>query len=164
MDSDITKALNEASFTINYSLFGRNDKFQVCYMLLAAHYLVTDLSASSQGIAGQYSWLTSSKSVGSVSEGISIPPRILENPELAMIAKTNYGARYIMFILPLLTGVMYTVLRENPSLSETSELAGTVEINDKGLDQLLKALSGKGRPMPQARVGILGAKTTPYWK
>lgn len=108
-DADIEKALNMASFTINYSLFGKEDKFKVCYLLLSAHYLVTNLTASSQGLAGQYSWLTQSKSVGSVSEGIAIPPRILENPELAMIAKTTYGAQYIMFILPLLTGVVYTV-------------------------------------------------------
>lgn len=104
MDADITKSISEAAVNFNESLWESQAVFTMAYLYLAAHYLVMDLRASSQGIAGGYSWLTSSKSVGSVSEGFSIPQKILDNPHLAMLSKTNYGAKFISLALPRLVG------------------------------------------------------------
>ncbi len=112
MDADINKAINLVLFTINSRLFGTQQNYTTGYLLLAAHYLVMNLRASSQGISGQYSWLQSSKGVGSVSEGLSIPQRILDNPSFAMLTKTSYGAQYLELVLPLLSGQMFTTFAE----------------------------------------------------
>jgi hypothetical protein len=79
------------------------------FLYLSAHYLVTDLKNSSQGVASQYDWLTTNKAAGSVSQGSSIPQRILDNPELAMLSKTGYGAKYLSLILPQLCGNIFTI-------------------------------------------------------
>lgn len=106
---DIEKAMVEAKFNFNPALFGTQEQFTVGFLYLTAHYLVTDLRNSSQGLAGKYTWLSQSKSVGSVSESYGIPPRILENPYMAMLTQTNYGAKYISLLLPQLIGNVFVV-------------------------------------------------------
>lgn len=108
-DQDITNAFADASVNINQGMFSTQANYTLGFLLLSAHNLVLNLRASSQGIAGQFSWLSSSKSVGSVSEGISIPQRVLDNPAYAMLSKTNYGAKYFAMLLPNLSGQMFTV-------------------------------------------------------
>lgn len=108
-DLDIQKAIDECAIMINEDLFTSQDSYTLGFLNLSAHYMVTNLRNSSQGVMGQFSWLQSSKSVGSVSEAISIPQRILDNPELSMLAKTNYGAKFLFMILPQLTGQIFTV-------------------------------------------------------
>lgn len=107
LDQDIANAFVETGTIINPGLFGSQSAYTLGFELLAAHYLVMSLRSSSQGIAGQFSWLQSGRGVGSVSESISIPQRLLDNPEFAFLSKTNYGARYLMLILPNLTGQIY---------------------------------------------------------
>lgn len=109
MDADITKALNDSSINLNPNLFDSQGIYTVGFLNLAAHFLVLNLRASSQGIAGQYTWLQSSKSVGSVNESFNIPQRILDNPEFAMLSKTTYGAKYLYMVLPQLSGQAFTV-------------------------------------------------------
>ncbi len=107
LDQDIQSAINDVGFNFNSGLFATQSNYSTGFLLLAAHFLVINLRASSQGIAGQYSWLEGSKSVGSVSESFNIPQRILDNPEFAMLSKTFYGAKYLFLILPLLTGNIF---------------------------------------------------------
>lgn len=109
LDVDITKAYGLVNINFNEGFFANQESYTIGYLLLSAHFLVLDLRASSQGISGQYSWIQSSKSVGSVSESFAIPERILENPELAMLSKTNYGAQFLLLILPQLTGMIFSV-------------------------------------------------------
>jgi hypothetical protein len=109
LDSDIAYAFQFANMMINPDFFGSQGSYTVGYNLLAAHFLVTNLRASSQGINGQFSWLQTNKNVGSVSEAFSIPQRILDNPELAVLTKTNYGIQYLSIVLPQLTGQMFGV-------------------------------------------------------
>lgn len=107
LDSDIGKAYGQVNFAINPALFTTQENYTLGYLWLAAHWLVTDLRAASQGISGQYNWLQSNKSVGSVSEGFQIPERIMANPQFAMLSKTTYGAKFLQLILPQLTGQMF---------------------------------------------------------
>jgi len=109
LESDIVKAFAFTDIQINQALWSSQNAYQVGYYLLAAHYLVTNLRASSQGLNGQYSFLENSKGVGPASQGLSIPQKILDNPEWAMLCKTNYGAQYIQLVLPNLVGAVYTV-------------------------------------------------------
>lgn len=106
-DSDIQSGLDTASFNFNSGLFGLQTEFTLAYLLLSAHFMVMNLRASSQGISGQYSWLQTSKSVGSVAESFQIPQRILDHPVLGMLTKTYYGAQYVMLLLPRLTGQVF---------------------------------------------------------
>lgn len=103
-DTDIAKAYGQVNFEINSALFTNQENYTLGYLWLAAHYLVIDLRASSQGIAGRYNWLESSKQVGNLSSGFSIPQRILDNPKMAMLSQTRYGAKYLELLLPQLCG------------------------------------------------------------
>jgi len=109
VDQDIMNAFATTVVTINPGLFPDQATYTLGFELLAAHYMVMSLRASSQGITGRYTWLVSSKSVGSVSEGLTIPQRILDNPEFAMLSQTNYGAQFLFLILPFLSGNITTV-------------------------------------------------------
>lgn len=106
---DITNAFNLVDNQINQSFFPNQTAYIQGYNLLAAHYLVTNLRNSSQGINGQYNFLQQSKSVGSIAESFGIPQRVLDNPEMSMLCKTNYGALYLQIILPQLAGQMFSV-------------------------------------------------------
>lgn len=109
LNADVTSALADAGFNFNPAFYATQAQFSRCYLLLSAHYLVMNLRASAQGIAGQYNFLQNSKSVGSIAESFGIPERILANPELSMYCKTTYGANYLSFILPQLCGQMFPV-------------------------------------------------------
>lgn len=106
-DADIAKAYGQANMNVNPTLFAAQNQYTTGYLLLAAHYLVTDLRMSSQGLNGQYSWVETSKSVGSVSQGFSVPQKILDNPYFAMLSRTNYGAKYLELIIPQLAGAVF---------------------------------------------------------
>lgn len=109
MDSDITKAFGQTELSIPERLFDDQASFTIGYLFLAAHWLVTDLRMSSQGIAGKYQFLEASKSVGSVSVSAAIPDSILKNPVYSMYVTTNYGAKYLLLLLPQLVGNMFVV-------------------------------------------------------
>lgn len=106
-DQDIANAYGAVNVNINQGLADTQQTYTQHYLYLAAHYLVLNLRASSQGIQGQYNWIQNSKSVQGVSEGFSIPQRMLDNPAFAQLTKTNYGARYFEMIYPLLAGGLF---------------------------------------------------------
>lgn len=115
MDSDINSALALMIGNINPDLFVNQAAFSSAALQLSAHYLVMNLRASAQGIAGQANWLQVGKSVGPVSESFQVPQYILDNPVLSQYSKTNYGMMYLNQVLPLLTGQMFSVCgRTNP--------------------------------------------------
>jgi hypothetical protein len=95
--------------TINSSLFSTQTSYTIAYNLLAAHFMVLNLRASSQGLNGQYNWMQNSKSVGSVTEAFTLPQRVIDNPDFAQYFKTNYGAQYMHLVWPLLAGQMFSV-------------------------------------------------------
>lgn len=109
IDQDIVNAFTFVNVNMNQALFGEQGSFNIGYLLLAAHYLVMNIRASSQGINGQFNFLQQSKNVGSVSEAFGIPQRVLENPDWAILCKTNYGAQFIQLILPQLAGQVFSV-------------------------------------------------------
>jgi len=114
-DGDIQRAMLEGEFTTNLSFCDSQQMYTMWYLYAAAHFLVTDLRASTAGINGSYTWLTQSKSVGSVSESFAIPQKILDNPRYAMWTKTNYGAKLLHMMLPYLVAPIFTVFgRTNP--------------------------------------------------
>lgn len=109
LDIDISNAINFAAYQVNQELFSDQTSFSIGYLLMTAHQMVLNLRASSQGLNGQYNWAQTQKAAAGVSESFQLPQRIIDNPELMMLTKTNYGAQYLQMILPLLTGQMFAV-------------------------------------------------------
>lgn len=107
LDSDISKAFAFTNVNFNPCFFDSQGSYNVGYLLLSAHYLVMNIRASSQGLNGQFNFLQQSKSVGSVSESFGIPQRIMDNPDWAVLSKSNYGIQYLQLILPQLAGQMF---------------------------------------------------------
>jgi len=99
IDADIAKAFQMTNINFNPGLFGDQASYTVCYLLLSAHYLVTNLRASSQGI-----------NVGALSQSFAIPQRILDDPYFSVFTTTNYGMQYLQMILPQLCGQVFTVV------------------------------------------------------
>lgn len=106
LDQDITNAFVyvNASGQPNPALFSDQASYSLGYLLLAAHALVENIRASSQGLNGQYNFLQASKGAGPINESFSIPQQILDHPILSMLTKTNYGSRYLQLVLPQLSG------------------------------------------------------------
>lgn len=110
IDDDITKAFTFTNVNMNQDLFADQGSYNIGYFLLSAHYLVMNLRASTQGINGQFNFLEVSKSVAAVSQAFAIPQRVLDNPDWAILCKTNYGAQFIQLILPQLCGNLFNVV------------------------------------------------------
>lgn len=110
-DPDINKAFQQVNMytTFNVDMWLTQEAYTIGYLYLAAHYLVMNLRASSQGLSGQFSFLEQSKSVGSISQSFAIPQRVLDNPDWSVLMKTNYGAQYLQYALPLMNGQMFAV-------------------------------------------------------
>lgn len=109
LDQDITNAFNMVDININQALWPTQTAYTIAYCLLAAHFMVLNLRASSQGLNGQFNWAQNSKSVGAVSEAFTIPQRLIDNPDFMAYSKTNYGAQYLNMLWPLLSGQMFIV-------------------------------------------------------
>lgn len=109
LDADIVSAFNLVDININQALWSNQISYTLGYLYLAAHYMVLNIRASSQGLNGQYNWAQNSKSVQGVSEGFEIPQRIKDNPDFMAYTKTNYGAQYINMLWPQLAGQVFTV-------------------------------------------------------
>lgn len=103
-DSDIQNAFNEAYVNFNEGLFPNLDTAKLIFLYLTAHYLTVDfrnaLGINNIGIP-------TSKSVGSVSEGYTIPPYIQSKPALSMYTTTGYGTKYATLIYPYLIGNIF---------------------------------------------------------
>lgn len=115
MNSDIEKAIIQSTCFVNRNVYCTHGAYANAVLLLAAHYLVMNLRSSSQGVASKYTWLESSKSVGSVSQGFTIPDSILKSPTYSMLTATGYGAQFLFDVYPRLRGQMFvTPGRTNP--------------------------------------------------
>lgn len=100
-DSDILNAYNEAKVNFNESLFTDETTALMVFLYLAAHYLTVDFN---NAIGANNIGITTSKSVGSVSESYTIPAYITNNPALSAYANTGYGIKYGTLLYPYLIG------------------------------------------------------------
>lgn len=100
-DEDIQEAIQEASINFNESLFGDENKAKTAFGLLAAHYLTIDFN---NAIGANSVGIPTSKSVGSVSEGYTIPAWLNNNEALSAFATTGYGVKYASLLRPYLVG------------------------------------------------------------
>lgn len=103
-DQDILKAFAEASMNFNPTLFSTEDEQKLGFLYLAAHYLVIDIQNSTNGLNGKYEGIMSSKSVGSVSVGYTIPDWVMASPIYSLLSQSKYGMKYLSLIIPSLVG------------------------------------------------------------
>jgi len=108
LDSDVTKALDRAATQINTSLFATQAEYTIAFNHLSAHYLVTSINNSSQGLGSTFKWPANSRSVGGVSESVTIPDSVMKSPFLASLMSTGYGVAYLEQIWTLSRGAIYT--------------------------------------------------------
>ncbi len=102
-DNDIIKAIGQAKLAINEKFgYTKEDKITI-FLHLVAFYLVMDKKNQSSGVNGGFLGVTSSKSVGDVSESYAIPQYILNNPLWSIYAQNGYGLKYLSLILPYLS-------------------------------------------------------------
>ena len=109
LDQDVLNAFGWVNVTINPAIFPDQSTYTYGYLYLAAHRLVLNIRASSQGLQGQYTWAQNSKAVAGVNEAFTIPERIANNPLFMQYTKTSYGAYFLELVLPFLAGQMFTV-------------------------------------------------------
>lgn len=105
-DADIQEAINEAFVNFNEGLFKDEATAKLVFLFLVAHYLTIDFGIATGGVQ---IGITTSKSVGSVSESYSIPNWLLNNPALSSYATTPYGIKYASLIRPYLVGNFFVV-------------------------------------------------------
>lgn len=105
-DIDITNAFKEAYVNFNEGLFPNEETKKLVFLYLVAHYLTVDFN-NAMGI-GQLG-IPTSKSVGSVSQGFTIPLWLQKSAGLSMYATTGYGVKYASLIRPYLIGNIITV-------------------------------------------------------
>lgn len=104
-DYDIARAFTAAmQFNFTEGLFSTQAAFVYAYNLLAAHYLCMTVIAGGTGLSGQATWLTSSKTVGNVTESYEIPDRVMNSPFLSKLSRTTYGAQFLELVSPQLIG------------------------------------------------------------
>lgn len=102
-DEDITKAMIQAKYSLNVDLFKNSQELlKIVYLLLTAHYIVIDGLMNNNG--GVASYIMSSKSVEGVSASYSIPTNILNNPIFNSLGKTEFGLKYLGYLIPRLNG------------------------------------------------------------
>jgi len=101
---DFANAQSMALMHINEGLFASQALYTQCANLLTAHFLVTNLLASTQGLKSQYDWLTIQRTVGNVNSSFAIPQKVKSSPFLSTLTSTRYGAQYISLIAPYLIG------------------------------------------------------------
>lgn len=111
-DKDINTAFGQAGLNFNPGLFAAQAGYAEAFLLLTAHFLCTNLLASSQGLGGAGEWLVNQKAVGNVSASFDIPDRIKRSPFLSAISKTSYGMTYLNVITPLLVGNVAGLCRQ----------------------------------------------------
>lgn len=99
-DSDIENAFQEAIINFNETLFDDKD-VKLLFLYLSAHYLTVDFN---NALGNNNIGIMTSKSVGSVSQGYTIPKWISESSGLSVYASTGYGIKYASLIKPYLIG------------------------------------------------------------
>jgi hypothetical protein len=103
-DSEITRAMTEASMNFNEALFDTQDEKKLIFSYLTAYYLVIDINnANTQG-ASNNGGLVTYQQVRNVAESFKVPKWIEESPMFSMFSQNGYGLKYLTMIYPYLIG------------------------------------------------------------
>ena len=111
-DKDINDAIAEAQLLYNPSLWSVDDGKQA-FLYATAHFVVARIQAAGglnpvvtgEGVVNRSNGIVESKSVGQVSVSYTSPPeRLKKMAFLLPFWETDYGKRYVMMLMPKLSG------------------------------------------------------------
>jgi hypothetical protein len=111
-DADINGAIAEAQVLYNAALWSVEDG-KLAFLYATAHFVAINIQAAGglsasvtgDGITNRSTGIVESKSVGQVSVSYTAPPeRIRKMAFLLPFWETEYGKRYIMMLMPKLSG------------------------------------------------------------
>lgn len=103
-DTEIARAMTEASMNFNEGLFDCDDQKRLIFLYLVAYYLVVDINNSNTQGASNNGGLVTYRQVRNVAESFKVPKWIEENPMFSMFAQNGYGLKYITMMYPYLIG------------------------------------------------------------
>jgi hypothetical protein len=117
LDADITRALNDAGFVFNPSLWIDDTEQNIAYLYSTAHFLVLNLQNAgglslennSAGVNSKGTGPIIAKSVGQVSLNFQFPEWVLNSPILSGFLTTGFGQRYLQLLTPRCVGAGYVV-------------------------------------------------------
>jgi hypothetical protein len=112
LDSDITKALNQAGINFNDSLGFMDQEATIAYLFLTAFYLLVDLQLAQRGLSSQANFPIQSKGVGQVNVAYQIPERYTQDPVVSYYAQNGYGQKYLSIVLPYMVGNVGVIVSE----------------------------------------------------
>ena len=108
-DTDISRAMSEASMNFNEGLFDTEEAKKTIFYYLTAYYLVVDINnANTQGTSNN-GGLVTYRQVRNVAESFKVPKWVEENPLFSQFAQNGYGLKYITMIYPYLIGNIQVV-------------------------------------------------------
>ncbi|HVN66739.1 MAG TPA: DUF4054 domain-containing protein [Candidatus Sulfotelmatobacter sp.] len=109
LDFDVLRAMQACNSTFRSDIWNNQGEYNQAYLYLTAHHLVSNMQASSQGVAAEYEFIHQSKSALGVSASSMIPTAIQDGPLQAALVKTPYGKRYWEMVRPRVVGTFYAV-------------------------------------------------------
>ncbi|MCK4782533.1 MAG: DUF4054 domain-containing protein [Desulfobacteraceae bacterium] len=105
LDSDINKSLAQALGFVNPAIFESDAVKSDAFLYCTAHYMVMDIRMAESGLDSRGEGVVSSKGVGSVSVSYSLPAAFTNDPTWNYFAQTEYGKKYLSYVIPRLTGL-----------------------------------------------------------
>ena len=107
---DVQNAMNMANADFNPQYAENN---ALIFNLLAAHYLVESMRASSMGLNSQAKFALESSAVGGVSIANAVWAWAKDNPQLAKYLTNKHGQNYLSLVYPYtIGGGMTTVISD----------------------------------------------------
>lgn len=100
MDSDITEAMREASTIVPHPSPMSCDDYQLCFLLMTAHFVITDWQAANMGLnASGTGGILTSRTAGKMSAGYAVSPILAKFPQYQMYLTTPWGLKAITTLM-----------------------------------------------------------------
>ena len=108
-DKDISAAMDEALAIFNAALYPDDKTRDMAFLYLTAHFLASDLDAADSGGKGGMGFAQTSRSADGLSESITFPDWILQDPTLSLLVSTYFGKKYLLMAIQYVTEVVTVV-------------------------------------------------------
>lgn len=107
MDSDIAEAMREAATVVPDHAPMICDEYKMCFLLMTAHFLITDWMATNQGLnASGTSGILTSRTAGKMSASYAVSPILNQYPQYQAYLTTPWGLKAITTLIRYNVGNM----------------------------------------------------------
>lgn len=99
-DSDIEEAMREAATVVPDHSPMICEEYQMCFLLMTAHFVITDWQAANAGLnASGTGGILTSRTAGKMSAGYAVSPILQQYPQYQMYLTTPWGLKAMTTIL-----------------------------------------------------------------